>query len=162
MYGVPARALRLLPVLASVAMVSCDAGLESRDAAHDETPADPYAEFLAAYESAVRSRSFEEYSSLLAPGFEAVIPEGSDPCLLPWLDPSYWTDTPACPGDVEMELETLSRVSQPFGEVIMVHATAAVFWSQGSGAISDLRFGMTIVNADGILRLRRLELLPLL
>lgn len=162
MYGVPARALRLLPVLTAVALASCDAGLQSRDDAHDETPADLYAAFLAAYESAVRSRSLEEYSSLLAPGFEAVIPKGSDPCLLPWLDPSYWTDTPACPGDVDMELETLSRVSQPFGEVIMVHATGAVLWSQGSGAISDLRLEMTIVNADGSLRLRRFELLPLL
>lgn len=37
-----------------------------------------------------------------------------------------------------------------------------VLWSQGSGAIRDLRFEMTIVNADGILRLRRFELLPLL
>ncbi len=159
MYGFPSRGLRLLPVLAAVAVASCDFL-----GAPDDPPADPrpdlLAEFLDAYENAVQTHSFEEYSSLLAPAFEAVIPEGSDPCLLPWLDPSYWTDTPGCPGDVEIELETLIRGSQPFGEIIVARATAAVFWSLDSGAVSDVRFEMTVANVAGTLRLRRLELLP--
>lgn len=166
MHGLPSRALRLLPLLVAVAVASCDMPLKIRGDAPPEPPAepraDPFAEFLAAYESAVRARSFEEYSSLLVPAFEAVIPEGSDPCLLPWLDPSYWTDTPACPGSVEIELVTLARGSQPFGEVIVAQTTARVFWTQDSGAISDVRLEMTVVNVAGTLRLQRLELRPLL